>query len=377
MRIVHTIPSLDINSAGPSYSVPALCSHLIDLGLNVNLVTLRASKQIDNLPYIRSFSQDKFIKRLGFSFEMSHWLDDEAKNRKIDVIHTHSLWMMPNIYPGWVSAKYNIPFVVSPRGTLSEWAFKSGSIAKNLVWPLLQKPALKSVACFHATAYSEYEDIRRMGFKQPVVIIPNGIDFPIRKNVKKNKKKLLFLSRIHPKKGLDILLEAWSLLHKKHSDWTLDIAGPDGGSYEAKLKDFVFEKKIDRVNFIGPLYGDDKWNAYANSSLFVLPSFSENFGMVIAEALASSLPVIVSKGTPWQDVAFYNAGWWVDISLDTLTKTLDDAMSSQPDDLILKGENGKKMIHEKCSWPKISKQMLETYAWLNKTSDEPEFLIKE
>lgn len=377
MRIVHTIPSLDINSAGPSYSVPALCSHLIDLGLNVNLVTLRASKQIDNLPYVRSFSQDKLPKRLGSSFQMLHWLKNEAKNRKIDVIHTHSLWMMPNIYPGWVSAKYNIPFVVSPRGTLSEWAFKSGSIAKNLVWPLLQKPALKSVACFHATAYSEYEDIRRMGFKQPVVIIPNGIDFPIRKNVKKNKKKLLFLSRIHPKKGLDILLEAWSLLHKKHSDWTLDIAGPDGGSYEAKLKDFVFEKKIDRVNFIGPLYGDDKWNAYANSSLFVLPSFSENFGMVIAEALASSLPVIVSKGTPWQDVAFYNAGWWVDISLDTLTKTLDDAMSSQPDDLILKGENGKKLIHEKCSWPKISKQMFETYAWLNKTSDEPEFLIKE
>lgn len=377
MRIVQTIPSLDINSGGPSYSVPALCKGLINLGLDINLATLASPIELSSSSYICNFSQDKFLKRLGFSSQMYRWLSQEAKNGKIDIIHTHSLWMMPNIYSGWVSEKYNIPFVISPRGTLSDWAFKSGSIAKHFFWPLLQKPALKSVACFHATAYSEYEDIRRMGFRQPVVIIPNGIDFPISKNIKINKKKLLFLSRIHPKKGLDILLEAWSLLHKKHSEWTLDIAGPHGGSYEEKLKNFVIEKKIDRANFIGPLYGDDKWNAYANSSLFVLPSFSENFGMVIAEALASSLPVIVSKGTPWQDVEFYNAGWWVDISLDTLTKTLDDAMSSQPDDLIIKGKNGKKLIHEKCSWPKISKQMLETYAWLNKTSDEPEFLIKE
>ena len=93
-------------------------------------------------------------------------------------IHNHRLWMMPNVYPGLVARKHNVPLVISPRGTLSEWAFQHGSVVKRLFWPLVQKPALTATSCFHATAESEYKDIRRMGFRQPVAIIPNGIDIP-------------------------------------------------------------------------------------------------------------------------------------------------------------------------------------------------------
>ena len=222
--------------------------------------------------------------------------------------------MMPNVYPGQVARRYGLPLVVSPRGTLSEWAMHSGSAVKRLFWPLVQRPSLAATTCFHATAESEYEDIRRMGFRQPVAVIPNGIDIKeLQPKSSSGGRTLLFLGRIHPIKGLDMLLPAWRAVQTKFPDWHLRIIGPDNGGYVEKMRRMAHDLKLERIEFCGSLYGQDKWDAYRNADLFVLPTYSENFGMAVAEALASAVPAIVTKGAPWEGLATENAGWWIDI----------------------------------------------------------------
>ena len=183
--------------------------------------------------------------------------DSDAPN----LYHNHSLWMMPNVYACLAAKKFKKPLVVSPRGTLSSWAFGSGSRIKKLFWPFVQRPALGWTVCFHATAMSEYDDIRRHGFRQPVAVIPNGIHIPNNNNYIKKKnylRTLLFLGRIHPIKGLDILLPAWKVVQEKYADWRLRIVGTDSQGYLKKMKRLAQDLALERVDFFGPLYKQNK-----------------------------------------------------------------------------------------------------------------------
>lgn len=214
MKVVQVIPDINSEAAGPTYSVLRLCHEMYAEIKSLELALVQADSRD---PFVRSFSLGLGPKKLKRSPEMYRWLKMKVQKGEIDILHNHSLWMMPNVYSGWAIKGKPIQYIVSPRGTLSEWAMNSGSRFKNTFWHMIQRPAIKHATCFHATAYSEYEDIRRMGFKQPVTIIPNGIDlpgFPVgRKARMGNIRTLLFLGRLHPVKGLDHLLGAWKELH--------------------------------------------------------------------------------------------------------------------------------------------------------------------
>ncbi|MDP1614646.1 MAG: glycosyltransferase, partial [Methylococcales bacterium] len=232
MQIIHIVPAISDEASGPSYSVVRLCESLVEEGNTITLAALDWTQMATPPAFLNRFPLGKGPRKLGRSPAMYSWLSGQAESHSVSLIHNHSLWMMPNVYSGQVAKRNSIPLVVSPRGTLSEWAMQSGSIVKKVFWPTLQRPALAATSCFHATAESEYEDIRRMGFRQPVAVIPNGIDIPdLLPKVNSETRTLLFLGRIHPIKGLDMLLTAWQAVQSRFPDWRLQIVGPDNNGY--------------------------------------------------------------------------------------------------------------------------------------------------
>jgi glycosyltransferase involved in cell wall biosynthesis len=376
VRLVHVVPAISQEASGPSYSVARLCESLIVLGHSLQLGTLDWSPMAKQPEFLNRFPLGLGPKRLGRSPKLRTWLNSGGAAGSIDILHNHSLWMMPNVYPGAVASKYSIPLVCSPRGTLSADAMRHGSLAKKIFWPAIQKPALAAVACFHATAASEVADIRRMGFRQPIAFIPNGIDLPAdrRKKVEKHDRTLLFLGRIHPIKGLDLLLPAWKALQNRYPQWNLRIAGPDNEGYLAQVKQRATEFRLERIEFPGPLYGPEKWAAYGKADLFILPSHSENFGITVAEALASGTPAIVCKGAPWQGLHAHNAGWWVENSSEALIAAMQLALDLPHETLFGMGQNGRHWMAADFAWPGVSKQMAQTYQWLRDGGEAPPFV---
>ena len=378
VKVVHTIPSITNKLNGPSYSVTRLCEALIERGCEVTLASLGTSKQLHESGFFKFFLKSALPARLGSSPELKCWLDHKAGDRAIDLLHNHSLWMMPNIYPGWVAKKHALPLMTSPRGTLSSYAMNSGlRYLKKIFWSFIQKPALSATTCFHATSMTEYYDIRMQGFTQPVAIIPNGIDIPpYEKLIKGPLKTVLFLGRIHPIKGLDMLLPAWKVLQDRHPDWTLRILGPDHRGYLGKMKTLARELDLTRVEFLEPVTGVEKAKELAGADLFILPSYSENFAISVAEALASGLPAIVTKGAPWDGLVRHRAGWHIDIGSNALIEAFDLAMNLSRGELEQMGLRGRQWMIDEFAWERIAYQMTETYAWILGARDMPEWVIK-
>jgi glycosyltransferase involved in cell wall biosynthesis len=370
MRLVHIIPAMSEEASGPSYSVVRLCESQIAENHELTLAALDWAPLSNTPTFLKVFPIGTGPKRLGRSSAMANWLSNRCRAGDVDVLHNHGMWQMNAVYPAWAARRGNVQLVFSPRGAFSEWAMRHGSIAKKLFWPLIQLPALQRATCFHATAEAEYNDIRRLGFRQPVAIIPNGIDLPkmpARSPVQ--QRTLLFLGRIHVVKGLDMLLQAWRAVQDSFTDWRLVIAGGDDGyhgvsGYLDELKGMAQSLGLARVHFPGPLYGAEKLQAYRDADLYVLPSYSENFGMTVAEALAMGTPAIVSRGAPWSGLDHQGAGWWIDIGVDPLVASLKYAMSRSPTALGAAGERGRSWMQRDFAWDGIGTKMSVTYQWL-------------
>jgi glycosyltransferase involved in cell wall biosynthesis len=299
-------------------------------------------------------------------------LESQATSGRVALIHNHGLWMMPNVYCSWAAESGRVPLVVSPHGMLRPRAFRGGSFAKRLFWPLLQRPALQGAACFHATAESEAVDIRTYGLFQPVAVIPNGVDVPeLQPTEKPPDRVLLFLGRLHAIKGLDMLLAAWQREESRFPEWRLVVAGPDERGPGRKMRRLADDLGLRRVRFVGVLYGQEKWRAYREADLFVLPTLSENFGMTVAEALAAGTPAIVSKGAPWCGLDEHGAGWWVEIGVEPLVAALETALSRSREDLEDMGRRGRAWVEKDFSWDVVGAQMVGTYRWLVDCGDTP------
>lgn len=372
---MQVVTHIGNESAGISYSVPSLCTALQNRGCDITLYTL---KDIPNKQYnfkIKSFSHNKFpIEALGRSPQMYKTMLEDAID--FDLIHSHMLWMLPNYYAGIIAQKLNKPFVFSSRGSLSSWALNNSKWKKKISLALGQKKALDAITCFHVTSESEAKDVAYYGYNEiPASIIPNGIDIPSllpKKNI--SYKRLTFLSRIHPVKGIENLIEAWEQLEGEFYEWKLVIVGPTENNYAKKLIEFVKEKGIKRVTFTGEIKGDEKINFLRDSHLFVLPTFSENFGMVVAEALACEVPVICTKGAPWSGLEEHNSGWWIDIGVEPLKKSLQHAMGLNDLERIQMGKNGREWMKKDFSWDKIAEDMIKTYEWILKQNKKPSFV---
>lgn len=366
MRVIHVLSSVDDEASGPSYSVVRLCESLIETGADTRLAALEWSPRTKSAPYLRRFPLGIGPRRLGRSPEMHRWLVDQAQSRRVDLIHNHNLWMMPNIYPGKVCQHYaNCRLMVSPRGTLSGWALGFHALRKKVFWRLLQGPAVRGAACFHATCESEYQDIRKLGLVQPICIVPNGIDVPpLLKPPASDRRRLLFLGRIHPVKGVTTLLHAWRAIQYRFRDWELHVVGPDDNGHLADVRALAADLNLVRLVFAGPLYGAKKLNAYRSADLFVLPTHSENFAMTVAEALAAGTPAVVTVAAPWSRLTDEGAGWSIEVGLDSLVACLEAALGTSPSLLAQMGLAGRHWMAREYAWQTIGEQCAVTYRWL-------------
>ena len=263
---------------------------------------------------------------------------------------------------------------------------------------LYQDSDLKCAAALHATAESEAAQFRKLGFKNQIIVSPNGVNVPsspLSSHVpcpsSPNGRPLhraLFVSRMHPKKGVMELVEAWNRIYRKSKvesptshvpcpksnvespipleNWQCELVYTVNGAfereYEAKVKTRVKELGLDdRFGFTGALNDDEKWAAYARADLFALPTYSENFGIVVAEALWAGVPVITTKGTPWQELEERKCGWWIDIGVEPLAAALKAAMSLSDAERREMGARGRKLVEEKYTWDAVVKAMVKGY----------------
>jgi glycosyltransferase involved in cell wall biosynthesis len=367
MKIIQVVAGINNLSAGPSYTVPRLCEGLAQRNCHVDLHVLEPLPKIQTEReygiHAYPVTRIPVLDRFGLSPAMRTGLACAAENA--DLIHSHGLWLMPNVYAHDAARRMGVRSVLSPRGMLSAWALGHSRWKKALVWRWWQKSTLETVSCFHATAESELDDIRKLGFKAPVAVIPNGIDVPAEQPASsRGSRRLLFLARIHAKKGVDILLRAWSKLENRHADWVLTIAGPDDGGYLEEMKRLASALRLAKVDFIGPVYGEEKRKLYFSSDLYVLPTHSENFGISVAEALAHGVPAVVTRGAPWGGIEDRECGWWINLSEESLTACLDQALSVGHSDLNAMGERGRRWMLEEYSWSSVAEKMHQTYNWI-------------
>ena len=372
MKLVHVVPHIDQEAAGPSYSVPRLCQSLAACGNQVELTCLAARGDIAGVT-LDLHAQWPVLGRFAISSSLAVALWRKAAT--VDIVHNHSLWSMVNVAAGWVVPGRGAKLVTSPRGTLSSWALSRSRGVKRLVWPL-QRRALAKAHLLHATSEVEYNEIRSQGFTAPVAVIPNGIDVPPLSVVPKRatgskSRTLLFLSRIHPIKGLDRLLQAWVQIQGNHPDWRLVIAGRGDAAHVEEVKLLAAKIGALQVEFPGPLYGAAKSQAYWDADLFVLPTHSENFGMVVAEALAHGCPAIVSTGAPWSGLQTECCGWWVANDVDTLATTLTCGMQLPVEELAAMGQRGRAWMERDYGWAAIGKKMDVAYRWLLSGGEPP------
>jgi glycosyltransferase involved in cell wall biosynthesis len=371
LRVVHVLPAMSEEASGPSYSVVRLCEALRDAGEDVRLAALDWAPLPTVPRFVHLFPMGAGPRKLGRSPSMRDWLKARVSRGEVDVVHNHGMWQMNAVYPGAAVRGTRARLVVSPRGAFSDWAMKHGSPLKKVFWPLLQRPALAPAACFHATGEPEYAAIRRRGFEAPVAVLPNGIHVPEQAAAagRTDTRTLLFLGRMHPVKGLDILLQAWTAVMKRFPEWRLKLVGDDRGwgrqgGYLDTLKALAQRLGAERVEFAGAAFGTQKLAAYREAELYVLPTHSENFGMTVAESLAAGTPAVVTRGAPWEGLAAQGAGWWIDTGVEPLVSCLEVALAASPEALRQRGENGRRWMLRDFSWDVIGHRMDVTYRWL-------------
>jgi len=375
IRVAHVINSIDKDSGGTSTYMKLVIESL-DKKVKQHLITTSSE---GNIPINANVKVDLFQKNEILNF-YSKKMNMKFKNLNIDLVHGNGLWQLLVHQMAVNARKMKLPYIISTHGMLEPWSLTQSKIKKQLALKLFQYKDLADASCIHATAPMEVESIRNLGLKNPIAMIPNGVnisEFPVDFAEKKIKpKKILFLSRIHIKKGIENLIEAWKLINlETKKDWIIEIVGNGEENYIQSLKDkIVLENLATQIIIKPPVFGQKKINLFREASLFVLPTFSENFGIVIAEALASYTPVITTKGTPWEDLETHNCGWWIDIGVEPLKEALLKAIQTNNAELQIMGINGRKLIEEKYSMESVAKQMMQLYEWLVFKTKKPNFV---
>lgn len=374
MIVGITVPDLSLRAGGPTRTVVRLADGLAGiLGVNVRLASqsLRGAnillpRQAEVVCWIGYASQPVSL-HLGLPGRKS--LHSMIAHERPHILHSNGIWHPFSRWCAWASRRHSIPFVVQPRGMLEPWALDWHPMRKRLALALYQRSNLESATLLVATAAQEAENLRRFGLRQPIAVIPNGVDLQGGPSIggtmahrNDTVRKALFLSRVHPKKGLKNLLKAWANVQPQ--GWLLQIAGPDEGGHLGNVLALAKQLGVsEQVEYLGEFDDAAKWAIYRAADLFVLPTFSENFGVVVAEAMSQGLPVITTTGTPWADLRTYDCGWWVEPSEAGLREALTEAFALPAGRLEEMGERGRNYV-QRYDWSMIASRMVDVYRWV-------------
>lgn len=373
MKVLTFITNISLKCGGPSRSVPMLVKGLAEVGVDVTLMAYRTDDM--NTHALEGTSAKLKILEKGISAKE---IEAFILAEKFDLIQMQSMWAKSYHQVAKIARKYSIPYIITPRGMLEPWSLSQKKWKKKLALMLYQMKDLQKSACIFTTAEMEAQHVRELGVKVPMSVIPNGIEteeYPCRKNRSEVKKQVLFLSRVHVKKGIELLLEAWKRIHETYPDWLLKIVGNGEEAYIKSLKAKVKELGLDSyVQISEPVFGKEKVHLYQSSSIFCLPSYSENFGMVIAEAMSCGVPVITTTNCPWEILNETNTGWCIDLSVENLEKTLREAMSMDSAELFEKGQQSSKLVFENFNYRNVAARTKELYEWILNKTEKPSFI---
>ena len=380
MQIVHCVSSIDSNAGGPSRSIPSLCRQLAASLDRVSLLAVASPAPVTGA--VLNGIDLRLCKgigpaALGGSAELRRLL----RRVEADLLHGHGLWQLPVHHMMQAARARALPAIISPRGMLVPQALQASRRRKHVAGWIFQNRDLHAATCIHATSGLEAESCRQYGLRNPLAVIPNGLELvdycPLDAvdPSSQRERTLLFMSRIHPHKGLPYLLEAWSTLQHDFPGWRVVIAGNDDGNTEAGLRQMAVQLGVDHtVDFRGPVFGNAKLKLLREADLFVLPTHSENFGIVVAEALASGVPVVTSTGTPWQELQSTRSGWWVDVGAAPLRRALAEAMQLPDEERHAMGARGRRLIEEGYSIASVAARMITLYRWILEGGAAPDFV---
>ena len=365
MKILESITDLNLSSGGAVTSTLNSYGLLRERGIDIEMVTLlpysdddvylgNAYDSISALPFdgVSQFVYSKNLKR---------FLEQQSG---YDIYHANGIWTYPTFKTIRTARKQDKPCIVTIHGMLNSNALRMTSFKKQLFLKLFQKRDLENIACIHTTSEYEAECIRELGIKTPVAVIPNGIvNYGLRHSYSNDGIiRFGFVGRTDPVKNIDVLLEVWHKLGNKTKCCTLTIIG--GGNdpeYSKKLHTFVCEHNMTNVMFTGLLPKDKALQEMAKLDYLILPSRSENFGMVIPEALSMGIPSIATKGTPWEELNSHYCGWWIDGSKDSIADAIISLIATSSEEYKLMANNAINLVKEKYSIDKTVDELINLY----------------
>ncbi|WP_349631423.1 glycosyltransferase [Bradyrhizobium sp. BR 10289] len=304
---------------------------------------------------------------------------DECLRAPVDIFHVHNLWTcaeraMVNLRRRGIGT----PYVFSPRGSMSPWALAHRRWKKQLSWPLWEKTLIANATCFHALNEAEVEMIRQVGAKGPICVIPNGVSVPatISRSLNRRERKLLFLGRLHPIKGLSELINAWGRLPARVRDeWKLVLAGWDDSLQADEYRAHAARVASDSIIFPGPVFGPQKDELFRDADAFILPSHSEGLPTSVLEAWSFGLPAVITDACNLTVGVSRGAAVRIAPEADSICNVLTHFLS-QPDQIMQKmGQAGRQLVEEKFSWKSVAVEMAAVYHWLLHGGDRPRSVV--
>jgi poly(glycerol-phosphate) alpha-glucosyltransferase len=385
------LASVSRRAAGVFEAVRRLCQSLVDRDLRVSVFGLADEYSATDGASWRPLRPQVFQARRPLSFGWSGELGAALRAAQLDLIHAHGLWMYPSLANLRAATAANRPYVISPHGMLDPWALRQSRWKKRLASFLFECRHLRRAACLHALTVAEARACRAYGLENPVAVIPNGIDLPESGprlpapwggDADGCGPALLFLGRIHPKKGLCNLLSAWAQVRRDRGaaarDWLLVIAGWDQGGHEAELREQ--QRQLDlgaAVRFVGPVHGPDKAAAFRHAEAFVLPSFSEGLPMAVLEAWAHGLPAVLTPECNLPQGFAAGAALRVKPDARDLARGLHELLDLSAAQRRSMGARGRDLVAQQFTWPHIAAAMHATYDWVLGAGPRPSCIWEE
>jgi len=376
MKVLHVVPTLSPRFGGPGVSAIGLCKALMNKGVKVEIATTRADRDVS----INGLSVHEFPRRFesilpkDFSYSplLNQWLKDNLN--RFNLLHIHAIFTSPTAVACQVARKYNIPYIIQPCGMLAPWSLKRSRLKKTIWMNLFEKRNLDYAAAIHFTSDDEREGGMSLNLTAPNVVMPIGLEINGQVEEKRQglfndlfqsftgRKRILFLSRFHPQKGLDLLIPALGFLARKRDDFVFILAGSGELKFEKEIKCLLARNGLDRITmFAGFVEREKKGSLLNQSDLFVLSSYHENFGLAVAEAMAAGLPIVISdRVNIHHDVQAYNAGLVTGCNIMEIASAIEKVLDNETMRKQM-GENGKRLVREKYNWDVIAPQMIKLY----------------
>ncbi len=377
MGILMVTASISRNGGGVFHSVRSLSRELAR-ACRVEVVGLRDGFSAADADAWRPLAPELFERVGPRQWGYSPGLKARIGRNGTGLVHACGVWMYPTHAAAGACRRKGTPLVISPHGMLDPWALRNAAWKKKLAGWLYENRNLRSAACIHALCESEYESIRAYGLTNPVAILPNGIDLPPdgpklpppwTAKIASGRRVVLFLGRIHPKKGLPSLIEGWARLKAQNTTladgWALVIAGWSQGGHEDELKKVVSERGLGQdVLFLGPAFDDAKRACLQNADAFILPSFSEGLPMSVLEAWSYRLPVVMTGQCNLPEGFAAAAAIEIRPDADAIAAGLERLLSMPDAERRQMGANGRDLVVSKFAWPRIAAQMIDVYKWV-------------